>query len=115
MELIELQNSIEKDQIDLGIERYRSSVEVSKSKSRESKESYGRSLLAYSVDKVSGSLKNFLQEAYSGKAGRLNASATLLSMIDADKAAYLSLKFAIDGVSTRQKMTKVAMQIGSAI
>lgn len=115
MELIELQNSIEKDQIDLGVERYRSSVEVSKSKSRESKESYGRSLLAYSVDKVSGSLKDFLQEAYSGKAGRLNASATLLSMIDADKAAYLSLKFGIDGVSTRQKMTKVAMQIGSAI
>lgn len=113
--LLELQNELEAEQIDIGINRYQDNVTTAKTKSRENTTSYGRSMMSYAVGDVSKELNRFLKEAFSGKAGRLNASASMLSMIESDKASYLALKFAIDGVSTRQKLTKVAMKIGMAI
>lgn len=113
--LIDLQTQLEAEQTDIGLNRYRNTVDVAKAKGRENTTNYGRSLMSYSVVGVADALNEFIEDAFKGKAGRLNASASMLSMIDAEKAAYLSLKFAIDGVSTRQKLTKVAMKIGMAI
>lgn len=113
--LVDLQNELEAEQIDIGIKRYQDVIETAQTKGMENTTAYGRSLMSYAVGDVSKELTKFVDEAFDGKAGRLNASATMLSMIDPDKAAYVSLKFAIDGVSTRQKHTKVAMKIGMAI
>lgn len=115
LNLYELQNRLEAEQVDVGISRYTDIVKTAKKIGIENTTKYGRSLMSYSVSEVSDGLKGFLKEAFDGRAGRLNASATMLSMIDAEKASYLALKFAVDGVSTRQKLTKVAMKIGMAI
>mgnify|MGYP000078827415 FL=1 len=115
MTLFEKQRQLEADMQTQGIEYYRSEVQKAITSGNESTTHYGILAMKHSVDGVTKGLTNFLDEAFSGKAGRLNSSAHLLSLVDPEVAAYLSLKMVVDGVSKNYTLTKVAMGIASML
>ena len=115
MNLWEEQKKLEAEMRETSIATYFKNVEKSKSNRAESSTLYGVTLMKHSVEAVEEGIREFLEDAYSGGAGRSHTSAPMLNSIDTAKAAYLTLKMVIDGVSNRYSLTKVAMAIAGAL
>ena len=113
--LFDIQRSLEADMQTKGIEYYRSEVEKAKEQDNESTTLYGILAMKRSVDSVTKAIEEFLDDAFTGKAGRLSSAGHLLSLLNPEVAAYLSLKCAIDSVSKNQTLTKCAMAIAGML
>lgn len=113
--LFEQQRQLEADMQTKGIEYYRSEVRKAVEKQNESNTHYGILAMKHSVDAVCNGIKDFLEESFSGKAGRLNSAGHLLSLVDPEVSAYLALKGIIDGVSKNYTLTKAAMGVASML
>ena len=113
--LFDIQRSLEADMQTKGIEYYRSEVEKAKEQDNESTTLYGILAMKRSVDAVTKAIEEFLDDAFTGKAGRLSSAGHLLSLLNPEVAAYLSLKCAIDSVSKNQTLTKCAMAIAGML
>ena len=57
----------------------------------------------------------FLDDALSGKPGKHQTSVQTLMLLDPEVCAYLTLKYTIDGVSTRSPFTRVAMKLANGL
>lgn len=115
LNLLDTQRELEADMQARGIDYYRHSVRKAREQGKESRTIYGVTLMKKAVDSVSQGLRDFLEEAHTGVAGYRHTSAKILAMCDIDTAAYLGLKFVMDGISTKQPMTKIAMAIAGAL
>lgn len=113
--LYETQIDLEKEMTEVGLERYNKELNEARAHNRESNTIHGITLMKEAVDVVADGIREFLEEALSGKPGERQASATLLILLDPNVCSYITLKYVIDGVSTRNQMTGVAMRIASAI
>lgn len=113
--LLETQRKLEADMQTRGIEYYRSEVRKAQEQNNESTTMYGILAMKRSVDSVTIAINTFLDGAFTGRAGRLSSAGHLLSLIEPEVAAYLSLKSAIDGVSKNQTLTKCAMAIAGML
>ena len=114
-DLESIQKDLEDEMRGTTIERYRKQLAKAQENSKESNTLYGVTLMKHSVEAVSKGIVEFLEEAYKGKVGKLNTVAPMLNAIDPDVAAYLTLKFVIDGVSKRLAMTNVCFAIAGAL
>ena len=115
MNLWEEQKKLEAEMKETSIATYFKNVEKSKQSRSESSTLYGITLMKHSVEAVEEGIKEFLEDAYAGGAGRSHTAAPMLNSIETAKAAYLTLKMTIDGVSNRYSLTKVAMAIAGAL
>lgn len=115
MNLWEEQVKLEEEMRDNSIESYYKSVNKNKTTRSESSTLYGITLMKHSIASVEKAITEFLEEAFSGRSGRLHLVAPFLNSVAVDKAAYLTLKMVIDGVSNRYSLTKVAMAIAGAL
>lgn len=113
--LLEIQRKLEADMQTRGIEYYRSEIRKAQEQDNESTTLYGILAMKRSVDAVTEAIEDFLDDAFTGKAGRLSSAGHLLSLVEPEVAAYLSLKSAIDGVSKNQTLTKCAMGIAGML
>lgn len=113
--LEEVQVSLEEEMQHLGIERFRKSVEKSKSTNQESVSLHGILLMKKSVDGLSKAIRSFIEEANTGQGGRKHTAAPLISLCDTEVVAYLTLRMVMDSISNRQKLTKTAFNVGQAI
>jgi len=113
--LLETQRKLEADMQTRGIEYYRAEVRKAMEKESESTTLYGILAMKKSVDSVTKAINEFLDGAFDGKAGRLSSSAHLLSLVEPEVAAYLSLKALIDSVSKNQTLTKAAMSVAGML
>ena len=115
MNLVDEQKKIEKEMNSLGIDRYYKNVRDARKGGGESTTLYGITLMKEALDSVSNGIKEFLEGALAGGVGKYQSSALALGLMDNEVCAYLTLKYTIDGVSTRSPFTRVAMKLASAI
>lgn len=115
MNLWEEQKKLEEEMKQTSISNYFKQVQSSKDTRSESTTLYGITLMKHSVQAVEDGIREYLEEAFSGGAGRQNLVAPMLNSLDPAVAAYLTLKMTIDGVSNRYSLTKVAMAIAGAL
>lgn len=113
--LLDIQRQLEADMQTKGIEFYRSEIRKAQEQDNESTTLYGILAMKRSVDAVTKAVEEFLDSAFTGKAGRLSSAGHLLSLLDPEVASYLSLKCAIDNVSKNQTLTKCAMAIAGML
>ena len=113
------QRAIEHDALALGITRYRGDEPLPWQKRAhehgESDLAPGKTLLKQYVEPVGQALTEFLDATIAGKAVHKSASAKYLVHIDPLQAAYLALRFAINGASAGLTFVAVARHIGDAI
>ena len=109
--LFDIQRKLEADMQSKGIEYYRAEIRKAQEQNNESTTLYGILAMKRSVDAVTQAIEDFLDDAFTGKAGRLSSAGHLLSLVEPEVAAYLSLKSAMDSVSKNQTLTKCAMAI----
>lgn len=112
-ELAAEQLSLEEEMQKTSIETYRKNIEKAVAGSSESTTLYGVTLMKHSVVSLSKAIVSYLEESFAGKIGKTRQAAQLLNIIDPEKAAYLTLKVVMDGVSNRYPLTKVAMAIAN--
>ncbi len=112
-ELVAEQIALEEEMKKTSIETYRKNIEKAVTGSSESTTLYGVTLMKHSVVSLSSAIVNYLEESFAGKIGKTRQAAQLLNIIDPEKAAYLTLKVVMDGVSNRYPLTKVAMAIAN--
>lgn len=99
----------------LGIDRYYKNVKNAKKGGKESVTLYGITLMKEALDSVSNGIKEFIDDALDGSVGPHSTSAVTLLPMDTEVCAYLTLKYAIDGVSGRSPFTRVAMKLANAL
>jgi DNA-directed RNA polymerase len=109
------QEKIEKEMNSLGIDRYYKNIRNARKGGGESTTLYGITLMKEAVDVVTSGIQEFLEVALAGGVGKYQNSALTLGLMDSEVCAYLTLKYAIDGVSTRSPFTRVAMKLASAL
>lgn len=114
-DLMDIQHQLEEEMRETSIEAYRRNVAKAKDATQESTTLYGINLMKHAVESMSQGIKGFLDEAFSGKVGKLQTTAPMLNSLDPEKASYLTLKMVVDGVSKRLPMTNVAMAIANAL
>jgi len=115
MNLWEEQQALEEEMKDVTVHTYYKNLEKAKNSKSEATTLYGITLMKHSVEAVVDGIKEFLEDAFSGGKGRSHLTAPMLNSIDPHKAAFLTLKMVIDGVSNRASLTKVAMTIAGAL
>jgi DNA-directed RNA polymerase len=113
------QRQIEQDSLALGITRYRGDQPLPwQTKSHEHGETDlapGKTLLKEYVQPVADALTEFVDAIASGKAGRRGVAAQYLVHIEPLQAAYLALRFAINGASAGLTFAATSRHIGDAI
>ena len=115
MNLANEQEKIEKEMNSLGIDRYYKNIRNARKVGGESTTLYGITLMKEAVDIVTIGIQEFLKVALAGGVGKYQNSALTLGLMDSEVCAYLTLKYSIDGVSTRSPFTRVAMKLAGAI
>ena len=115
MNLANEQEKIEQEMNSLGIDRYYKNIRQARKGGGESTTLYGITLMKEAVDVVTKGIQEFLEVALAGGVGKYQNSALTLGLMDSDVCSYLTLKYAIDGVSTRSPFTRVAMKLASAL
>jgi len=115
MKLIEQQYELESEMRSTGVEYYKSQVAKAVASGGESNTLYGILAMKQSVDAVTEAIRVFLDDSFNGKPSRGASAAYLLKMLDEEVAAYLGLKFVMDGISHQHSLTKVAMKIAGAL
>ena len=115
MNLANEQEKIEKEMNSLGIDRYYKNIRNARKVGGESTTLYGITLMKEAVDIVTTGIQEFLKVALAGGVGKYQNSALTLGLMDSEVCAYLTLKYSIDGVSTRSPFTRVAMKLAGAI
>jgi len=109
------QEKIEKQMSSLGIERYQKNIREAKGKGRESVTLYGVTLMKEALETVTVQINDFLAHALSGRPGKKQSAVHTLMLLDPEVAAYLTLKYSIDGVSSRSPLTRVAMKLANGL
>ena len=99
----------------LGIDRYYKNIRDARKGGGESTTLYGITLMKEALDSVEGGIQEFLEVALAGGVGKYQSSALALGLMDTEVCAYLTLKYTIDGVSTRSPFTRVAMKLAGAV
>jgi DNA-directed RNA polymerase len=113
------QRALEQESLALGITRYRGERAMpwqTKAHGQgETDQAPGKTLLKQYIEPVAEALEEFIVQTESGKAGRKTVAVQYLVHIDALQAAYLALRFTINGASSGKTMTNIALNIGDAI
>ena len=106
---------LEKDSIDLGIEKYRKGVRKAITSGTESTTRYGNNLVNSTVNLISESVTQHIKNSFIGIPGHLATSSKLLIQLDPDVSAFMGLKVVVDNLSTPMGMTNVAIKVGQHI
>ena len=115
MNLANEQEKIEKEMNSLGIDRYYKNIRNARKGGGESTTLYGITLMKEAIDVVTNGIQEFLSVALAGGVGKYQNSALTLGLMDSEVCSYLTLKYTIDGVSTRSPFTRVAMKLAGAL
>jgi len=114
-ELLLEELDLEKDSIDVGIERYRRTINKAVLSGNESTTGYGFNIINGTVDVIAEGVSKHIKASYLGLPGHLASSSKLLIQLPPEISAYMGLKVTIDNLSTPMGMTNVAVKIGQHI
>jgi DNA-directed RNA polymerase len=108
------QVKLEQEMQGMGIEAYRSRIQKSREKGRESRTDYGTAMMASTIPVFGEAIENFIKEA-TGKAGRRHIALKYLRQVDPKIAAFLTIKIILDCIAVNKTMQNVAYGIGTSI
>lgn len=119
-DLQERQRQLEHDALALGVTRYRADRALPWQKDTppdrgESDMAPGKALLKQYVEPLAEAIGKFVEDTVAGKAVHKSASAKYLAHIDHTQAAYLGLRFALNGASSGKTFLNIALNIGTAL
>lgn len=109
--LEERQLALEIESVVLGRQRY----EERRAEEGESATKPGAVQMDRAIEPLTEAIKAFLAAADSGRAGRKHTALPYLSRLEPDAAAYLTIRYALDGAALGEKVNTVAIRIGSAL
>lgn len=113
---LDVQIALEERMVTLGRDQVRKAIARAKEKGNEGGTSYGKSLIAASVERLSGAIVSFLDKAKQGGAGRRHSAVKYLEQVEPDVAAYISLRLVVDSLTgKKQLLQRVAVHIGKRI
>ena len=115
MDKFEKQLELESEMVGLGKKRYWDRVYAARENEDEANTAYGVQIIKRMLSPLSKAITAFLEEAYSGKAGRKHIAAKFMQGIDADTLAYIILKESMNGATIKRPVTYAAMAIATAI
>ena len=116
MDLYAVQENIEQQANYETIQRFNNDLTNKKQTGTESATYYGHPLLKRAIEPYSISIEKFLKESKKGYAGgRNNIPARLLNGVNPKKISFIAAKAIIDRITTRNRLTDVAINIGQTI
>ncbi|MBU4567024.1 MAG: hypothetical protein KKE29_20095 [Proteobacteria bacterium] len=114
-DLIKVQQEMEAKQAGLGFDRYYKEVDDKKASREESATEYGRRMMGVGIPPLAKRISEFVTKANTGRAGRKHLAATLISQVDPQVVAYLTLKSMLDCVSTTPKIRQIVSRVGRLV
>lgn len=123
-ELVELYGEValeqelkrEAEMVTLGRDQVRKQIAAARESGNEGGTSYGKTLVARSIDEISGAIVRFMDKAKTSGAGRRHIAVKYLEQVEADVAAYIALRLVIDQLTGRRTaLQSVAVRIGKRI
>ena len=115
MDLYAVQETIEQQANYETIQRFNNDLSNKKQTGTESATYYGHPLLKRAIEPFANNIKKYLKDAKKGKAGNNNVTSTLLSNVRPELIAFIAAKAIIDRITTRNRLTDVAINIGQTI
>lgn len=115
-DMLNQQLELEERMVALGQAQVRKQIARAKETGNESGTTYGKALVARSIDEVSSAIVRFIEKAKSKGAGRRHIAVKYLEQVDPDVAAFIALRMVIDSLTGKQlAMQSVAVGIGKRI
>lgn len=115
-ELINRQLALEEEMLTQGRARWLHTIQAAKERRNEAATSYGHMLLKRGVEPLAAAIRAFQEQAATGRAGRRHASVGLLAGIEPEVAAFISLRKALDRMTTPDiTMQAVSVDIARAL
>lgn len=99
----------------LGIARFWRDVEKARAEGTETETVAVRRMLNGSVGKVVEGIERFMEEAFTGAAGRLHAAADKLAMVEPELAAFMVVRVVLDHLNSRPRLQTLAYEVGILI
>jgi DNA-directed RNA polymerase len=100
----------------MGRDQIRKKIATAREKGAEGSTSYGKFLIASSVDQVAEAIRAFIGRANSGRAGRRHAAVKYIEQVDPEVAGYIAMRTIVDTLTGQKKLLqRVAVTIGSRI
>jgi DNA-directed RNA polymerase len=111
MPTVDEQIALEIEMVNAGIARYEKDRAKLEERGLASKTKHGRALISSIIEAVASQIKQVQETPTSNR----DVARKKLADVDADKAAYLALIAAVDGVAKRYTLLKIARAIGMNI
>jgi len=99
-----------------GIQRFQKQEQEARKASRESDTDYGRCLASNGLESLAQAIRDFLDQADSGKSGRRSGAAKILWDLEPEVAALVAIKGVLDNISREQRpLQATAVQLGQRV
>lgn len=109
------QIELEQEMREEGISRYNRNLLKKIQRGQESQTSYGQYLLAVTLEKLEQEIASYVDNCLKGRTGKNSTASKYLQLIEPEVVAVLSLRVALNKLTTNMTMVSVAGYIGGAI
>lgn len=114
-EAIERELALEEEMFNRGKDRFFANIARLKEQRNEGGTTYGKMLLKRGIAPLAAAITAFMEKANSGTAGRRHMAVALLKDIAPDVAAFITLRTAIDTLTSEPMLQNVAVRVGREI
>ena len=114
-DLYSVQETIEQQQRDNTIHRFQSDLTNKKQIHQESATYYGNPLLKRAIEPFASAIEDYVSSTSKGKAGNNSTAVKFIRGLSAETVAFIAAKSLIDRVSSRTRLSDVAINIGQSI
>lgn len=116
IDLYATQEALEKEARTLTKQRFNSMLSENQQKGNESSTYYGSPLMKRAIEPVAEGIKEAIEEAESGKAGKKSSAVKFLKLLDPNVIAFFTAKVVIDKITGKSnKLQTVANNIGKQL
>lgn len=114
---MERQVALEREMTSEGVAKYKRDLITAQQKGHETRMPAGLRMLKSAIEPMAAKVREFVEQASSGKAGRRHLSVRYLEGIDPETVAYLTCRMILDRVSHSggRMLQRVAGAVGGAI
>ena len=114
-DLYSVQETIEQQQRDNTLHRFQSDLTNKKEIHQESATYYGTPLLKRAIEPFAAAIEEYVSSSSKGKAGNNSTAVKFIRGVTPETLAFIAAKSLIDRLSSRTRLSDVAIHIGQAI
>ena len=114
-ELMNMELQLELDMVENGKEAFLRTIERARERGEESTTPYGRRLIQGLIEPMTKAINDFIAESDTGMAGRRHTALRFVKAVEPEVLAYLTLKTVLDGITRRERASRVALRVADSI